>query len=556
MPAREYGGLEDQHDWFPVWGCSPDSIRARFRGVGTLFDDAGALGEAYRAVDWAATPLGPVQSWNSTLKAALNLTLNSRFPITLLWGPEFVMLYNEAYVQLITEKHPAALGHPAQEVFPEIWDVVGPMLRAVAESQGSTLMQDLRLDLFRNGFLEECYFTFAYSAVRGESGQVEGVIDITEETTPRILTRRRLEALSRLVYLLSDVADIDALPHRVVEALKAAEADLHDVRIATAESGPGELGLTFTHTAEGRVARLRLSVARLRHESLVLTARLSPALPLDEAYVTFLRLIGSTITEAVGRIQAQQSEREMAAMERQMSATLQLSLLTPPVVDERLEIAVRYRPASETAFIGGDWYDSFRVPGGRLTVAIGDVTGHDRHAAAQMAQIRNLLRGIAYTVKHPPSAILATLDSALASLGPSTMATVLLAQLEPAPDSSACALWWSNAGHLPPALLTADGSARMLESPAEPLVGFITSASRCDHRLELAPGDSVVFFTDGLIERRDPAQILSFEPLLRLLAGRRAMTAEDLCDLIVGHYGGGNVEDDVAVTVVRVHARG
>jgi len=531
---------------------------ARFEGVSSLFDDAGALRDAYRAVDWSETSLGPPKSWSPTLVAALSLALNSRFPITLLWGADFVMLYNEAYVELIAHKHPSALGRPAEEVFPEIWDVVGPMLRSVRDEAGPTLMQDLRLDLFRNGFAEECYFTFAYSAVRGVGGEIEGVIDITEETTSRILLRRRLETLRRVAQGLADVSAYEELQSRVDEALRDTRDDLLGVRIVswTAPADePAVQDLTLTEATDGAIVRLRLAASAAAQLSLVMIAKLSPALPVDGGYLTFVRFVGSAITEAINRIQTRQIERQMVLMERQMSETLQLSLLTPPVDDDRVSVAVRYRPASERAHVGGDWYDSFVLPDRRLTIAIGDVTGDDRYAAAAMAQIRNLLRGIAFSLKHPPSAILTALESAMACFGPATTATVVLAQLQPAERADRWIMRWSNAGHPPPALLTAEGHARLLESEPEPLLGWLRPSPRSDHTIELGQGSSVVFYTDGLIERRNQADVTVADSLVEVLSGMHKLSAEELCDHILARYGKDGFQDDVALTVVQLTER-
>jgi len=196
------------------------------------------------------------------------------------------------------------------------------------------------------------------------------------------------------------------------------------------------------------------------------------------------------------------------------------------------------------------------LPDKRLTIAIGDVTGHDRHAAAAMAQIRNLLRGIAFTVKHPPSAILTALESAMACFGPATTATVLLAQFQPADRADRWTMRWSNAGHPPPALLTADGTARLLESEAEPLLGWLRPAPHRDHTIELDQGSSVVFYTDGLIERRDPRYITTDDSLVHILAGMDGLSAEELCDHILARYGRSSFEDDVALTVVRLREHG
>lgn len=110
-----------------------------------LFEAAGTLRATYQAVDWAATPLGPVPGWSPTLRATVDVALHTRFPVALLWGPEFVLLYNEAYVELIGHKHPAALGRSARQVFAEVWDVVGPMLASVRSTRRATWTPDLRL---------------------------------------------------------------------------------------------------------------------------------------------------------------------------------------------------------------------------------------------------------------------------------------------------------------------------------------------------------------------------------------------------------------------------
>ena len=126
-----------------------------------LFEAAGDLREAYGRVDWSATALGPLPSWSPTLTSTVRMAMRTRFPITLFWGPDHHMIYNEAYVPLIADKHPDALGAPARDVFPEIWDTIGPMLDQAAKGAEATLAQDLRLLMNRHGYLEETYFTFS-----------------------------------------------------------------------------------------------------------------------------------------------------------------------------------------------------------------------------------------------------------------------------------------------------------------------------------------------------------------------------------------------------------
>jgi hypothetical protein len=155
-----------------------------------------SLAEAYAETDWAASPLGPVEQWSTTLRNTVDMMLGTRFPVTLFWGPEFTLVYNEAYAPLIGDKHPAALGTPACEVFSEVWGLIGPMMDG-ARSGAPTWVQDEYVPLRRRGFVEECYFTFSYSPVRNGLGDVEGVMDIAAETTEQVISRLHPGALYR-----------------------------------------------------------------------------------------------------------------------------------------------------------------------------------------------------------------------------------------------------------------------------------------------------------------------------------------------------------------------
>ena len=503
-----------------------------------LFSAAGDLRPAYEAVDWAATPLGPVEDWSATLRAAVDLMLNTRFPVTLFWGPERVLVYNEAYTALIGEKHPAALGRPVTEVFPEALDTIGPMMDAVLAGRGATWVQDAPVPLVRNGFLEECYFTFSYSPVRDPAGTIEGVLDIAVETTAEVLTRRRLAVLSGLGQALVDVDRVEEIPARILPVLRADTEDFAAVELH-GSAGPDDL--VIEATAAGRVAQVPVSVPAPGRASLAV--RLGPYLAADEDYRAFLRLVARTIGQAYERISA----REAAGS---LSETLQRSLLTAALDPGDLLIATRYVPAAEEAHVGGDWYDAFSVHAGAPTLVIGDVAGHDRHAAAAMAQVRYLLRGVAYTLAEPPAAVLEQLDRTMSGVTAGLVATAVLAQVEEDADRGGRRLRWSNAGHPPPVLLEPDGSARFLERAADPLLGA-SSGERTDHTAELPPGSSVVLYTDGLVERRGTPLQDSLDWLVEVLHGRQHLSPEELCDHLLGQLDAGTT-DDIALLVVRV----
>ncbi len=159
----------------------------------------GEMGALMRAHDWAASALGPVEGWPQSLGVALGICLGARTPIGIYWGKQLLLLYNDAFRQLIGDKHPRALGTPAHEVFPEIWNTVGPMFAGVLATGVAAGSQDELLPLMMGGRLEDRWFDFTSSPIRGEGGRVEGVFNIAVESTGRVLAERaRLESERRL----------------------------------------------------------------------------------------------------------------------------------------------------------------------------------------------------------------------------------------------------------------------------------------------------------------------------------------------------------------------
>jgi serine phosphatase RsbU (regulator of sigma subunit) len=516
------------------------------------FDSSGPLGRAYAAVDWDRSPLGPVSSWSDTLLGVVDVMMSTRFPITLLWGPEFVLVYNDAYVPLIADKHPEALGRPAREVFPEAWDVIGPMMRAARTGRGPTWVEDEYVPLHRRGFLEECYFTFSYSPVHGPGGRVEGVMDIATETTEQVISRRRMRMLRRLTERLADVEHLEDVPRDALPLLRAGSRDFPEVhiRVRTVPDGRRDdvLPEVVETNAGGRVARFPLSSPDSPDRS-YLEISLSPMLAPDDQYLGFLRLVAAALRQALDRVRARTAERSRTEAQRSMSEAFQRSLLPEPRGFGRPEVAVRYQAAAQLTQIGGDWYDLFELPDGTLTVVIGDVAGHDQKAAAAMAQVRNITRGVAYTV-HPdsPSRVLQGLDRAVRVSAPDIVATVVLAQVT-GRDTGELFVTWSNAGHPPPVLIRPDGSTELLEATADLLLGLDDTVPRTDHRLALSDGATIVFYTDGLVERRSLPLSEGLSWLLEVLRNQQHLSVEDLSDRLLGQAHA--VEDDVALLVLR-----
>jgi PAS domain S-box-containing protein len=155
-----------------------------------------------RSLDWSQTSLGKPSSWSQSLKTVLSILLTSQHPIFLWWGQDLIQFYNDAYRPILgTTKHPQAMGQQGQECWQEIWPVIEPMIEAVRQRGEATRIQDGLLLLERNGYLEECYFNYAYSPVRDETGEVGGVFCACDETTKRVLGERQLKTLRELAAL-------------------------------------------------------------------------------------------------------------------------------------------------------------------------------------------------------------------------------------------------------------------------------------------------------------------------------------------------------------------
>ncbi len=179
----------------------------------------GEMGVLMRSLDWSETPLGPVRSWPQSLRTSVSTCLNSRFAIVIWWGPDLVMLYNDAYRDIIRAKHPAALGRPGRECWPEIWPTIKPMLEGVLQRGEATWSNDFLLPLERNGYPEECYFTFSYSPIRDESGGIGGVFTPVAETTEHVIGARRMRTLRDLASCASRARDVTAACEACAETL-------------------------------------------------------------------------------------------------------------------------------------------------------------------------------------------------------------------------------------------------------------------------------------------------------------------------------------------------
>jgi serine phosphatase RsbU (regulator of sigma subunit) len=243
--------------------------------------------------------------------------------------------------------------------------------------------------------------------------------------------------------------------------------------------------------------------------------------------------------------------------QRDLAVALQRSMLTEPPQPAHAQIVVRYVPAAAGAEIGGDWYDAYLQSDGATVLAIGDVVGHDTRAAAAMGQVRGLLRGIGYANGGSPAAVLTELDLAMQGLALDTMATALVARLEQDDvdlRDGVTRVRWSSAGHPPPAVLTSAGEATVLDGDSvDLLLGVAPGRERSERVAVLNRSDTMLLYTDGLIERRDRDVDAGTKELLTVLRECADLPLDELCDRVLERLFLSDAEDDVAMLAVRLY---
>jgi signal transduction histidine kinase len=164
-------------------------------GAGGL--PATAVGRLFSQTDWAATELGPVERWPQSLRIAVSICLNSRFPMFVWWGPNLINIYNDAYAPMLGQRHPRAMGRPARESWGDIWDVLAPQVEAVMQRGEATWNEQALLVMERHGFTEDTWFTWSYSPIYLEDGTVGGLFCACREETAQVTAEAERDRLIR-----------------------------------------------------------------------------------------------------------------------------------------------------------------------------------------------------------------------------------------------------------------------------------------------------------------------------------------------------------------------
>jgi serine phosphatase RsbU (regulator of sigma subunit) len=329
-------------------------------------------------------------------------------------------------------------------------------------------------------------------------------------------------------------------------------ADLHSH--VPADDIPAVQGFRDTLLAEHRetAAAFRVvrsddgSVRQMRAYAEPVTAPAGTVIAVRGAYQDVSSDYHTRLAFAAAREQLADSE-ERAAEEHRLALRLQ-EAITPrssePLAAPGLDVAARYRPSGQESLVSGDWYDTVLLPSQEVLVVVGDIAGHGLDAVTGMVTVRNSLRGLAITGAGPAT-LLAWLNTAACHFSDGIMGTVICGLYNPAGRS----LRWARAGHLPP-ILVRGGAAQTLPLPPGLLLGADPDASYTEVVTSLEPGDLLLLFTDGLIERRDQPIDDALDSLLRV-ACRPAADIASYADYLVGEAAS-NTDDDACLVAVHV----
>ncbi|WP_422774360.1 SpoIIE family protein phosphatase [Plantactinospora sp. WMMC1484] len=544
---------------------------------------------------WPETPLGPPDHWDPALRAVVDLVFSAPMPMALAYGAQLALIYNDDFAELIAARHPEAFGRPAAEVFAEVWDVpgVGDVIERVYRTGEPFLEQEGTLPLVGDepGRADHSVFIRGYSPVRDSAGTVIGVLAVAAEASQ---VTRRLQNLSELASALAgtltldDVARVtlrsavstfgadqvefgvdDGAGWRLVRRVRGDMLDEADERLPPLwrrhpADSPAPLVVTAgsgtpSFASDGQPL-LRSAVDR--HDEKI---RALAALPLRTATLRGGLTVGHrqphfwppaerALLAASAELVAQAAERARRFETQHGTAQLlQRSMLPEHLPDlPLLRIAARYDAGVDGNAAGGDFYDAFALPDGRLAVVLGDVAGHDVQAAALMGQVRAALRALALSDPDPVP-VLAGLDRLVASLSAEARSeelfvTVVYGLIEPEAER----LTLASAGHPPPLIRRGSpgqpGTARYVDVP--PGVPLGLSGRRSAVSVELPPGDTLLLFSDGVVERRQRSLTDGFAALAGAVAGSATGDPRTLCALATGAVPG-STEDDVAVLAVE-----
>ncbi|KAI1436789.1 hypothetical protein GGR50DRAFT_170129 [Xylaria sp. CBS 124048] len=192
-----------------------------------------------RNVDWASTSLGPIQDWPRELRTISNMVMASPHPAALYWGPEFTVIYNQAYIAVAGRKHPKLMGSRYGEAWSEIWDEIQPIFKSAWESGQAMLKNDDHLIVRRDSFDEEAFFSWSIVPLVGQNGAVVGLYNPAFENTRRKMAERMMLTLREVGERTSLARDIKSFWLQVNKGLDYSEDDVPFNLVYSVAEDPG-----------------------------------------------------------------------------------------------------------------------------------------------------------------------------------------------------------------------------------------------------------------------------------------------------------------------------
>jgi serine/threonine-protein kinase RsbW len=429
-----------------------------------------------------------------------------------------------------------------------------PFLRRLAELGASALDRAQLYDTER-GYREQLEFFAEATSVLIRSLEpgvvMQALVDIA---VPRLA--------DWCLVLTPDGDVLRAVALRLASDPDVAARDMPDVFPISSDAPAARAFRTGQSQTIGQIPESRITTLDPRSEAVVRRAGIASALvqpilwagqPIGVLVLAFIDpvrpldpLLKTTAEGLALRAGVALHNASMYERERRMARTLAEALLpqtTPPIPG--YECAVRYLPAAGD--VAGDWYDVLEL-GTRFFVGVGDAAGHGIPAASLMAQLRNAARGLA-AAGQTPDELLSTLSTLADTAGGDLFATALYGILDPETHE----LEWATAGHPPPALLRGTTVEFVNGGPGDAPIASGVGGPRSTRRLSLRPGDALVLYTDGVIERRREHLDVGLEQLVSLLEASAGESADSIADRIVNVLCGDATDDCSVLVLRRVH---
>lgn len=574
----------------------------------------GEMGRRFAEFDWGAHPLGPPHDWPPEIRTTVATALTARFPIILFLGaPDLFVWPNDAFLPILGDRHPDAVGRAAREVWWDNWDQIGPMLTGVVSTGFATWSHDLMLPVASDPEVQDRYFTFTVSPVLGNDGAVCAVLSAASQTTEPVPNERRLQLVDAvasavlspaaardrftagLVLLDAAVQGADSTAG-ILDALLTAPLGCDPAAVAMGVVVDGDDHVRFEF--DGAVPtelRDRYHVARLdsplvgvdvirsgqrmvipdtfdlpaRYQHAVhdtagsVRACVAQPLRADSGRVVgVLTLLWSEprqftdaeldmFTRAADITASALNRVRLMARDHRIAVDFQEHLLDLDRGSTAAVVAAVYKPAGEAMRVGGDWYSATQLDHpGRIGISVGDVVGHGLPAAIVMSRLRAAVTVSALTAPDPAS-VLGTLDRYALTVTGARCATVAYAAIDTTDDRAR--IRYLCAGHPYPLLVLPEHGPVFLEAGRRPPVATTANyEGDTTATADLPPGSLVLLYTDGLIERAGEKLDDGFDRLKAAAAECADLPVETVCAELLDRLAPpGGYRDDVVVLALR-----